>query len=112
MTHPNEADRSDEGPPQGVPAMAIRRWILIVLMASVAAGCKPGGAGTAEPGTKGSAQPAGGSGAHAGHRHDPSDPYRCPMHPEETGKDASARCPICGMKLERVQPNPSTGQEK
>ena len=38
--------------------------------------------------------------SHEGHRHNPSDPYYCPMHPEETGTDASARCPICKMKLE------------
>jgi multidrug efflux pump subunit AcrA (membrane-fusion protein) len=37
--------------------------------------------------------------AHTGHRHEASDAYYCPMHPEETGKDASARCPLCGMKL-------------
>jgi membrane fusion protein, copper/silver efflux system len=37
---------------------------------------------------------------HQGHRHEPSDPFVCPMHPEETGQDASARCPICKMKLE------------
>jgi Cu(I)/Ag(I) efflux system membrane fusion protein len=41
------------------------------------------------------------AGEHAGHRHNPSDPYLCPMHPEETGVDANARCPICGMKLEK-----------
>jgi Cu(I)/Ag(I) efflux system membrane fusion protein len=44
---------------------------------------------------------------HAGHRHEPSDPYYCPMHPEETGKDASARCPLCGMKLEKKPTTPS-----
>lgn len=38
---------------------------------------------------------------HAGHRHEPSDPYFCPMHPEETGADESARCPICKMKFEK-----------
>ena len=41
------------------------------------------------------------TGGHEGHRHDPTDPYFCPMHPEETGKDAAARCPICEMKLEK-----------
>lgn len=38
---------------------------------------------------------------HAGHRHEPSDPYFCPMHPEETGLDENARCPLCKMKLEK-----------
>ncbi|HEX6274284.1 MAG TPA: efflux RND transporter periplasmic adaptor subunit [Polyangiaceae bacterium] len=37
--------------------------------------------------------------SHEGHRHEPSDPYYCPMHPEETATDANARCPICKMKL-------------
>lgn len=43
----------------------------------------------------------GASREHAGHRHESSDPYFCPMHQEETAADASTRCPICGMKLER-----------
>lgn len=49
--------------------------------------------------------------SHAGHRHEPSDPYICPMHPEETGPDVSARCPICRMKLEPRPPAkpPSAG---
>ncbi|MFT3921858.1 MAG: efflux RND transporter periplasmic adaptor subunit [Myxococcales bacterium] len=38
---------------------------------------------------------------HEGHRHEPSDPYFCPMHPEETGDEASDRCPLCSMKLEQ-----------
>lgn len=42
--------------------------------------------------------------AHQGHRHNPEDPYACPMHPEETGLDAKARCPICGMFLEKRPP--------
>jgi hypothetical protein len=36
---------------------------------------------------------------HEGHRHEAGDPYLCPMHPEETGINASARCPICGMDM-------------
>lgn len=42
--------------------------------------------------------------AHKGHRHNPSDPYVCPMHPEETGQDASARCPLCGMNMQKREP--------
>lgn len=42
---------------------------------------------------------------HAGHRHEPTDPYACPMHPEETGADVNARCPICGMRLEPRAPS-------
>jgi len=46
--------------------------------------------------------------AHAGHRHNPDDAYACPMHPEETGLDAKARCPICGMFLEKRAPKPKS----
>ncbi|HEU5074652.1 MAG TPA: efflux RND transporter periplasmic adaptor subunit [Polyangiaceae bacterium] len=47
--------------------------------------------------------------SHAGHRHNPRDPYACPMHPEETGLDAKARCPICGMYLEKREPRDVPG---
>jgi Cu(I)/Ag(I) efflux system membrane fusion protein len=46
--------------------------------------------------------------SHEGHRHHPADPYICPMHPEETGESADARCPICKMKLEKRPPAAST----
>jgi hypothetical protein len=52
--------------------------------------------------TKKSPPPTGGDPAavsHAGHRHEASDPYSCPMHPDESGKDKDATCPVCGMKL-------------
>lgn len=42
--------------------------------------------------------------SHAGHRHEPTDPYFCPMHPEETALEATARCPLCGMKLDARKP--------
>jgi multidrug efflux pump subunit AcrA (membrane-fusion protein) len=48
--------------------------------------------------------------AHAGHRHEESDPYYCPMHPQETGADASERCPLCSMKLEK-RPKKSQADE-
>ncbi len=37
---------------------------------------------------------------HAGHRHVPTDPYVCPMDPDETGLTSDARCPVCKMRLE------------
>lgn len=40
------------------------------------------------------------SGSHAGHRHVPTDPYVCPMDPDETGLTSDARCPVCHMRLE------------
>ncbi len=46
--------------------------------------------------------------AHQGHRHNPDDPYACPMHPEETGLDAKDRCPICNMFLEKRAPKAKT----
>lgn len=46
----------------------------------------------AEPGTTAAAD-------HKGHRHEPSDPYYCEMHPEETAQKAGARCPICQMEM-------------
>ncbi len=36
---------------------------------------------------------------HEGHRHNPDDPYVCPMCPEETSDDPKARCPVCKMFL-------------
>jgi membrane fusion protein, copper/silver efflux system len=42
--------------------------------------------------------------AHAGHaaprKGAGTDPYVCPMHPEQTSADANARCALCKMKLE------------
>jgi len=39
--------------------------------------------------------------AHKGHRHEPSDPYYCSMHAEETAKEAGATCPVCQMEMVR-----------
>lgn len=61
--------------------------------------------GHAEEGKGGAGQ----AGGHEGHRHEPSDPYFCPMHPEETGTSADARCPICGMKMEAKPDAGSSG---
>ncbi len=58
-------------------------------------GASPAGAPGAASG--GVALPA--KKSHDGHRHEPTDPYVSPMHPEETSLDANGRCPICGMKM-------------
>ena len=52
----------------------------------------------ASPGKAGQADPPTADG-HAGHRHEPSDPYYCPMHPEETANAPGATCPVCKMEL-------------
>lgn len=53
------------------------------------------------------ASPASGAGgaalpakkSHDGHRHEPTDPFVSPMHPEETSLESTGRCPVCGMKM-------------
>ena len=40
-----------------------------------------------------------------------ADPlYRCPMHPDVV-RDAPGQCPICGMDLVKVEPEPAAGAE-
>ncbi len=29
--------------------------------------------------------------------------YRCPMHTDQVSTDPTAKCPVCGMDLEKVQ---------
>jgi len=65
--------------------------ICSMTLVPIQTGKKPGASSTPKAATP--------SGDHAGHRHNPTDPYLCPMHPEETGTSAEARCPICEMKL-------------
>ena len=36
---------------------------------------------------------------HKGHRHEPSDPYYCPMDTEETSQKAGTNCPVCQMEM-------------
>jgi Cu(I)/Ag(I) efflux system membrane fusion protein len=138
-----EAPEQDE-PPAGARAMAVLRWVLVAVMAVVAALsvaysfglAQPNGASTESaqyycpmhpqvvqdhPGecpicsmslvlkksassTAPMPQAEPSAASHAAHRHNPADPYYCPMHPEETGTSTSDRCPLCEMKLE---PNPA-----
>ncbi|MBI2389530.1 MAG: efflux RND transporter periplasmic adaptor subunit [Deltaproteobacteria bacterium] len=51
----------------------------------------------------GTSQAADAGKSHEGHRHNPADPYACPMDPEETGLSDKDRCPVCKMRLEPRQ---------
>ncbi len=135
-TADREPDR--DGPPPGVATMAVLRWVLVAVMAVIAALSIAYATGHVhadmggeteqyycpmhpqvvqdQPGecpicsmslvpkpksTEASpTEQADTAVDHAGHRHEPTDAYYCPMHPEETGTDANARCPLCKMKLE------------
>ena len=146
MTDNNDEHEDTVGPPRGVRAMALVRWMLIALMGAIAVlsvgysfGFISAGSASASsteyycpmhpqvvqdhpgecpicsmslvPKGNGAKKRAESSGAktpvsHEGHRHNPSDPYFCPMDPEETGLDETARCPLCKMKLEKRSGGP------
>jgi hypothetical protein len=36
---------------------------------------------------------------HTGHRHEPTDPYYCPMDTEETSDKPGTKCPVCQMEM-------------
>jgi membrane fusion protein, copper/silver efflux system len=71
-------------PPRGVRTMAVVRWVLVVLMAIIAAG-----AGLMYFGVS----LRGGAGSHAAGKL-----YYCPMHPQIV-QDHPGECPICSMTL-------------
>ena len=70
------------GPPRGVGAMAVVRWVLVVVAAVVAAGTLWHFARGDRGGALSAAQPL----------------YHCPMHPAVV-QDHPGQCPICGMTL-------------
>jgi Cu(I)/Ag(I) efflux system membrane fusion protein len=72
-----------EGPPRGVHAAAIVRWVLVALTALVAVGTILHFAGVRFGGPKTEA---------------PVTLYTCPMHPAIV-QDHPGECPICGMTL-------------
>ena len=84
-----DADDAPEPPPRGVKAMAIFRWLLVVLAAVAAIGTwtayvrdQPSHGGTA-------AAPAA------------KVKYQCPMHPQIVS-DEPGECPICHMTLQPI----------
>ena len=84
---------------RGAPAS---RWFaLLALTAILVAAC-----GREQP-TGPAATPAGESPAEHALKH--ADPlYRCPMHPDVV-RDRPGTCPICGMDLVKVEPEPTPG---
>lgn len=127
--HPDAMPEGEEAAPTGARFMGLLRWLLVAAMAALAAVSVHGyvrshTAGAVNPDAKlfhcpmhpaviqdhpgdcpicgmslvavAAAAPAAG---HEGHRHEPSDPYACPMDPEETSPDPKARCPVCKMFL-------------
>ncbi|MGB5104519.1 MAG: efflux RND transporter periplasmic adaptor subunit [Steroidobacteraceae bacterium] len=86
------------------------RWglALLALAVMVLAGCAkdPEGPEASEPAT------AAADDAAAEHALKHTDPqYRCPMHPDVV-RDAPGECPICGMDLVKVEPEPAAPAAK
>lgn len=141
MTRNEHPEHSDLGPPRGVHAMAVFRWVLVALMALIAllsvtysfglVSSESANAASVQyycpmhpqvvqdhPGecpicsmtlvkkklSHGTPENDEVAVSHRGHRHEATDPYFCPMHPEETGADANASCRICEMRLEKRPP--------
>jgi len=75
------------------------RWLALFAMTAILlTGC-----GRGQPASP-AAMPAGESPAEHALKH--ADPlYRCPMHPDVV-RDAPGQCPICGMDLVKVEPEP------
>jgi len=94
--------QDDEKPPRGVRTMAVFRWILVAVMAVVAALSVTHSFGLV------SSESASAEAAH----------YYCPMHPQVV-QDHPGECPICSMTLVKKEssgkttsPAPSTGSDK
>jgi len=78
-----EPDSPTGGPPRGVRTMSIVRWVLVGVMALVAAGSIFGYVRERR---------------HAGEPMSAAQLYTCPMHPAIV-QDHPGSCPICGMTL-------------
>lgn len=89
---------------------ASARWVLplLALVALIIAGCAK------DPEVPKATEPASAAAddsavEHALKHTDPQ--YRCPMHPEVV-RDAPGECPICGMDLVKVEPEPDGSADK
>ena len=80
----DKSEPSDEAPPRGVHAMAVLRWVLVVLTGLCAVGSWWSFAR-----------------AETQHDHAQHPKYQCPMHPQIVS-DVPGECPICGMALEPI----------
>jgi Cu(I)/Ag(I) efflux system membrane fusion protein len=98
--HDDDARHADlhegeEAPPPGTRAMAVVRWVLVAVMALVAAGSVLAHFSGGDRGGPGAA-----ASAHA-------RLYHCPMHPQIV-QDHPGECPICSMTLVEKTAPPAT----
>lgn len=89
--HPQRGDH-ESGPPPGVRVMAVVRWIVVALMAVLAALSVAYSTGRIDAKSASASETQ----------------YYCPMHPQVV-KDHPGECPICGMSL---VPKPAAGEKK
>jgi Cu(I)/Ag(I) efflux system membrane fusion protein len=94
--------------PPAMTGSAVARWMatLLVLAGLALGGCS---GESAAPGPASEPLAAAADDTTAEHALKHTEPtYRCPMHPDVV-RDEPGECPICGMDLVRVEPQPAAG---
>ena len=94
--------------PPALSGSAVARWMatLLVLAGLALGGCS---GESAAPGPASEPLAAAADDTTAEHALKHTEPtYRCPMHPDVV-RDEPGECPICGMDLVRVEPQPAAG---
>jgi len=94
--------------PPAMSGSAVARWMatLLVLAGLALGGCS---GESAAPGPASEPLAAAADDTTAEHALKHTEPtYRCPMHPDVV-RDEPGECPICGMDLVRVEPQPAAG---